>query len=299
MMKSMKNSKLRLLVIGSSGYIGQYLIKLKLPYQAIFTFYSNKLTNGLFFDLKKDSLTPLINKNEITHVLFLGGIVNFSKINKNKAEAKYINVDCTISRLKEVINCGAIPIFFSSESVFSGESGNYSESDKPSPVFEYGLHKQTVEEYIKKNTDRYYILRLSKVFSSDPEPQSLVTSWLHQLENNQDILVATDNVFNPIHIEDLKNFIESVVAKGDFGIYHLCSPKPMARSEMLDMVMSEYLKYKFYYGAIIRKKLHDIKGAEMLPINTSMSSKKVENLAGYSAQTFAYWSQKIVYQYFQ
>ena len=293
----MNNSKIRLLVIGSSGFIGQYLIKLKLQYQSIFTYYSKELKNGIYFDLKKDDLTSIIIKNDISHVLFLGGIVNFSKINKNISEAKYINVDCTKKRIQEVIDCRAIPVFFSSESVFSGEKGNYTELDHPRPGFDYGFHKLAVENFIKNSTSQYYILRLSKVFASDPEPKSLVTSWLSQLDNNEDITIATDNTFSPIHIEDLKNFIESLIEIGEFGIFHLCSSKPHTRSEMLDMVMNEYLKYKPYDGSIIRKRLHDIKGAEMLPVNTSMSSKKVEDLTGYTPQTFAQWSQKIVAQF--
>jgi hypothetical protein len=68
---------------------------------------------------------------------------------------------------------------------------------------------------------------------------------------------------------------------------------------MLDIVMNEYSKYSPYKGSIIRKKLHNIKGAEMLPINTSMLSEKVEDLTGYRPSAFSYWSRKIVQQYFQ
>ena len=273
-------------------------MKLKLQYDSIFTYYSNQFTNGIYFDLKEDNLSSIIVKKKISHVLFLGGIVNFSAINKNIKKAEYINVDCTTKRIYEVINSGAVPVFFSSESVFSGKKGNYSELDNPNPIFEYGFHKFAVENFIKNNTDQYYILRLSKVFASEKEPKSLVTSWLSQLENNEDITVAIDNIFCPIHIVDVKNILESIIGIDEFGIYHLCSSKAQTRSEMLDIIMNEYSKYRPYKGSIIRKKLHDIKGAEMLPINTSMLSAKVEDLIGYRSSAFSYWSRKIVQQYF-
>jgi len=294
----MNNSKIRLLIVGSSGFIGQYLMKLKLQYDSIFTYYSNQFTNGIYFDLKEDNLSSIIVKKKISHVLFLGGIVNFSEINKNIKNAEYINVDCTTKRIHEVINSGAVPVFFSSESVFSGKRGNYGELDNPNPIFEYGFHKFTVENFIKKNTDQYYILRLSKVFASEKEPKSLVTSWLSQLENNEDITVAIDNIFCPIHIIDVKNILESLIGISEFGIYHLCSSKAQTRSDMLDIVMKEYSKYKSYKGSIIRKKLHDIKGAEMLPINTSMLPNKVENITGYRSSDCLYWGREIVKQYF-
>ena len=75
----MNNSKIRLLIVGSSGFIGQYLMKLKLQYDSIFTYYSNQFTNGIYFDLKEDNLSSIIVKKKISHVLFLGGIINFSR----------------------------------------------------------------------------------------------------------------------------------------------------------------------------------------------------------------------------
>ena len=63
---------------------------------------------------------------------------------------------------------------------------------------------------------------------------------------------------------------------------------------MFDMVLEDYLRYSKYSGTVSRMRLHDIKGAEMLPLNTSMSSDKIEQATGYRAASFEYWARTIV-----
>ncbi|SVD18657.1 uncharacterized protein METZ01_LOCUS371511, partial [marine metagenome] len=242
----------RLLIIGGSGFIGQYLNKTEIQYDSISTFYSRPFSDGIYFDLEKTNLTELIEEYGFTHVLFLAGIVNFNEINRIPEEARYINIDCTINRIEEVINSGIVPVYFSSESVFSGKKGNYTENDKPNPIFEYAENKYSVEQYITNNTDNCFIFRLSKVFSSEKKPKSLVTGWLDQLERNEDINVAIDNIFCPIHIKDVITLVMSLIGIGKYGIYNICSSKPYSRSEMLDIIVEEYSKYFTYTGKINR-----------------------------------------------
>ena len=64
---------------------------------------------------------------------------------------------------------------------------------------------------------------------------------------------------------------------------------------MLDIVLSEFSKFSEYDGNIIRKKLNEIGGAEMLPTNTSLASEKTTAATGYTAQNFLYWGKTITH----
>lgn len=58
-----------------------------------------------------------------------------------------------------------IPIVhYSTDYVFDGEKGEYGENDKPAPISNYGRSKLLGEEEIQKNTDKYYLIRTSKLF---------------------------------------------------------------------------------------------------------------------------------------
>ena len=288
----------RMLVIGGSGFVGRHLKSSEARYTSLYTYYSNPFTDGVYYDLRSDVLPTLIRDNDITHVLFLGGIVKFSALTENPDKARYINVECTNKRISEVISSGAVPVYVSSESVFSGDKGNYTELETPTPICEYGAQKVCVEKHIRDSAEEHLILRFSKVFSSDNQPRSIVTSWISQLVENENINVATDNIFCPIHVKDVTKNIEALICGSNSGTYHLCSPKAYTRAEMLAVVMESYSKHRAYSGEINRTRLHEIAGAEGLPLNTSMSCEKVEDVTGYRASDFSYWARDIVEGYF-
>ncbi|MBP98417.1 hypothetical protein CMK18_20910 [Candidatus Poribacteria bacterium] len=286
--------KQKVVLLGGSGFVGQYLRAGITKYEFISTFYSEWFPDGIFFDLEKTNLSSIIEESNCSHVFFLAGMVKFDEVKTQPERAWRINVEASIERIKEAIDNNVVVVYFSSESIFSGEEGNYTEENIPNPKFSYGKQKFEVEKFIVNNTDKFFIFRLSKVYSSDREPKSLVTSWINQLEKDEDIHVATDNIFCPIHVNDVVAFVEALIDSRKYGVYNVCSPKPYSRSEMLKIVMDEYLKYFTYSGTINHMKLNTIKGAEMTPKNTSLVSQKSELITGFTAQNFLYWGRRIV-----
>ena len=98
---------------------------------------------------------------------------------------------------------GILPIFLSSESVFDGIKGNYIESDSTRPTFVYAEHKDTIEKYIMNKFEKYLIFRIAKIFDSDLYGNTLIANWINDFVNNKDIFCADDNIFCPIHLNDL------------------------------------------------------------------------------------------------
>ncbi len=271
----------KILVLGGSGAIGNKF-GLTLPVsQFIKTYFKNKIIDGVYFNIHKDSLIDVIkNKNDFSHVLFLGGMFRFEKINSNPEEAETLNVIRTKKLLLEAVDLGLCPVFFSSESVFDGKVGFYSETDIPNPIFNYAQQKIDVEEYIKRNFQEYLIVRLSKVYSSDVYGKTLITSWLEKVHKNENIFCADDNIFNPNYINDVIIFVEKLIGLGCVGTYHLASTKPMKRIEMLNYVVDRYRLFRNYTGKIQSKPLHSFVGAEHLPLNTSLNPEKIIKSTG-------------------
>lgn len=277
----------KILVIGGSGFVGNrfgltwpvsYIVK---------TYFKNKITNESYFNIHDDSLTKIIkNKNDFSHVLFLGGIFRFDKINSNLEEATLLNVNRTNKLLSEAVDLGLTPVFFSTESVFDGKAGFYAEGDPPCPIFNYAQQKIEVEDYIKNNFQKYLIVRLAKVYGSEMGDNTLVTSWLNKLHKNENIFCANDNIFSPIYIDDVIVFIEKLIELDCVGIYHLASTKPMVRIEMLDYLTHRYQMFRNYSGEIQVQKLHSFVGAECLPLNTSLNPKKIIETTGINPLEF-------------
>ncbi len=285
------------LIVGSSSFIGKNLSKL-FKDEVTLTYFSNKVKNGVKFDIAKDNITKILEKFNIDEVLLIGGVVNFNEIKNDVDYSTTINVINMKRIINEISSFGAKVIFFSSESVFDGENGNYSEKSIPNPKFLYGTQKFQIEKYIQEITENYLIFRISKVFSSNSKDNTLITNWLKQLLSNEKILVAEDNIFSPIYIKDCVQIIKNLIDQNETGIFNICSDEQLSRLKMLEIVVHEFKKYSNSSIQIEKMKLNNITGAEQLPINTSLNYDKTYEFTKIKPLKFKEISKFIVQNYF-
>ena len=284
----------KILVVGGSGYVGNYLGITYPKKNIVSTYLNKKIKNGVFFNLSTSSLCNVItNYDEFSHVLIMAGIVRFDEIRNDPDKAYNVNVDGIKELVDDIVSMGLVPVFISSESVFNGDSGNYTEKDEPDPIFDYGFHKYEVEKYIKRVADNYLIIRLAKVFDSNFNKNSLISGWLNDLDNNNNIYCANDHIFSPIHIEDVVIYIEKLIEMNETGIFHVCSQDSKSRLHMLEYLISRYTNYSSYTGAVIEQPLHSFKGASNIPLNTSMSPKKIIKTIGIHPRNFSWWADTL------
>jgi len=284
----------KILVIGGSGYVGKNL-GLTIPIKYLLkTYFKNTNNNSVFFDLSISRLDDInIDYKRFSHVIIAAGMVRFNEILEHPEEARNINVNCTKRLIEDIVEKGLIPVFISSESVFDGYSGNYNERDEPNPIHEYGWHKYSIEKFIKNITNNYLIIRLSKVYDSLVDGNTLIIDWLTKIAKNEDIVCANDHVFTPIHMDDVIVYIEKLIKINAFGIFHATSMHPYTRDAMLEMVIEKYNIYKDYNGKVVKQPLHSFKGASEIPLNTSMNPSKIINLTKIYPRSFMDWTDLI------
>ena len=218
------------LVIGENGYISHFL---KNKYNSIFKFTSERL--GTI------NLHNLIKKLKPKYLIIMGGLVSFKLIKNNRQKAFQINVIDTIKTVDFCKEINVIPIFISSESVFDGSIGFYSEDYEPSPIFFYGEMKNTVEMHIKNNLEKYFIVRFSKVYSVNCKDNTLLFSFFKK-ENSmrEKMKLSYDSCFSPVSIEYVCNALTKIIQDSNCSskIFHLSGVEFYSRSELADLYNS-------------------------------------------------------------
>jgi dTDP-4-dehydrorhamnose reductase len=281
-----------LLLIGGSGFLGRKLIQELGRQRVLSTYFKNKSEDGVYFDFADPNLQNIVSQHQnLKYAIISGGVIDFGRIRENPSFARYINVDCVEKIISELATLGITPIFISSESVFDGTKGNYTEADIPNPQIEYAKQKVEVENYLIENVNNYMILRSSKIFSSELTDNTLISDWIRKLSNNETIHCANDNIFSPIHVEDLCKMIVSLIKQNSRGVFHLCSQKALNRKEMLDLVLQGYTARRVFSGTIEYRSLHDFKGAEKQPLDTSMIPQKAISETKVIPRNFDYWAR--------
>ncbi len=281
------NKEAKLLIIGSSSYLGRNLAKHYHPEKLILTHNNSPMPNSIFFDMNKHSLDEILKKNpKIERSLILCGIHKYDVINAYPKRAYEVNVQNIKKILLSLKLNNVMPIFTSSDNVFDGKKGKYVETDMVNPTFDYARHKVEIEKYIINNFDNYQIFRISKIIDTNVNGNTLIIDWINKLKSNETILCADDNRFSPIEVNDLCVLIKKLIASELVGLFHLSSNIDLSRKEMLELFLQQVPINIKLSNKIIYKKLKDIKGCENQPASISLNAEKAISATQFKPKTF-------------
>ena len=257
-------------IIGASGFIGNHLInkyKSKYP-DCIGTTFSSDKKNLLKFDLKNPDIKPL-NLERTGHkaVIITSFKANIPYCENEPNKAYKVNVEGMLQLIKNLSQTSLKIIFLSSEYVFDGNEGKYSDNHPKDPKTAYGKHKKIIEDEIKNLTDNFLVLRLSKMYGLTRGDKTILDEAANLLNQKKEILAASDQYFNPTFIDDLVKAIIDIQEKNLKGYINVCAPETWSRFEMWTQLAQIMNKNK---NLIKKIKLYDIPIMKGRPLNTSM-----------------------------
>jgi dTDP-4-dehydrorhamnose reductase len=264
-----------ILVVGGSGFFGKYYLKLSKFKKSIIPTCTKKKKFFKKFDILQDDITKLLTKN-LKAVVILSAISNPDQCIKKKKLSKLINVIKMKKIINELIKRNLYFIFFSTEYVFFGKRGNYTEKSVALPISFYGKQKKAIEAFLKKKKYKNYsILRISKILGSDIKDQSLLSKYLNDYIylRKKSFSVATDQMFTPIFVNDLVKITDSFVKEKINGLYNVCGSVSYSRFDLID----KFFKFLEIKDVIIKKsKLNDFKFQDNIPINVTMKNNLIK-----------------------
>jgi len=115
---------------------------------------------------------------------------------------------------------GAKFLHISTDYVFSGKSTRpYNEEDETDPQSYYGETKLKAEEFIKKNMEKYFIVRTAWLYGINGK--NFVKTMLDLAKINSEITVVNDQRGSPTCTVDLAYCISELVKTGKYGAYHV------------------------------------------------------------------------------
>lgn len=268
--------KKKILILGGSSYIGRHLLDVLGKDRAIATYYKKPINNGIYFDALSMDLSQILKDLcPISHAVILLGDSNPEICAKNIEKSNALNIDSIKSIVKSLNDRQIKPIFCSSEFVFDGEKGNYSEEDQVNPILVYGKQKVEIEKYIQNTCDNFIIVRFSKVFGSEKGDGTLFTNWLDAITSNQKIYCAYDQIFSPIYIKDVINSVTDLIDNDCNGIYHLSGKKSFSRIDLLEILLKHVRDSSQIKTEVVKCSIHDFPLLEKRPLNVSMKPDKL------------------------
>ncbi len=219
------------LVIGAKGFVGSYILKIiGEKHDVVGTSTNDKDFEKLDLSQFNDASKKLKKINQ--DIIYLAaGITNLDYIEKYPDKCRKVNVLGTENIVNYCSENNCKLIFFSSDSVFDGESGPYSEDDVPNPNCEYGKQKLEAENIVKKLKD-FAIIRTSSVYGWDKKNLNFVSRLIHNLRGKNDFKAPVDQFYTPTYVMDLAYAALKLSEEKFNGIYNISGPDFINRHEI-------------------------------------------------------------------
>ena len=266
----------KLLILGASGFVGSQMFRMLGSERAVATIYRSVLENGIYFDAQNMKLADIIDDPaDFGHAMIFFAETHPDACAANPGLSQRLNVDCTKIVIDQLGEWGIPLTFTSSEFVFDGSHGRNVESDPVNPINLYGRQKLEIERYLESTDCDWTVMRLGKVFGSDGANAKLFTGWIEAVEAGALIRIAGDQIFSPIHVNDVVTGCWLAAQKGARGLYHLCAERPYSRLELFEMLISDVRKFRSDHVDVEMCSIDDFDLPEPRPKDCSMLPNKV------------------------
>lgn len=224
---SMGRNKENMLITGVSGLLGNNLAHYFRDKYDILGLYSSHPVTIEGIDTARCELSHPGNIREIISdytpeiIIHCASLTNIDECEGDKNTVNKINVMATGQIVEEVIDKDIRLIYISTDSVYEGIKGNYSEEDNINPQNYYGLSKYEGElEVLKKENS--LILR-TNLFGWNIQNKKSLGEWiLEELTAKQKIHGFKDAYFSSIYTMELARIIHISIMKNLTGVYN-CS----------------------------------------------------------------------------
>ena len=261
-----------ILIIGVDGLLGNFLFeKFKLKSNVIGTSRKRFSINIIQYDILKPLSDLVIEWEKIESVIITAACSNVGFCELNPYLSNEINY-VAITKIIKFLKTKNIPVvIFSSEYVFDGQYGGYTEFSKKSPNTHYGLQKSRLEDYVINFYPKSTIFRISKLFSIS-NTNSFVFKMINEINNNNFYNAAVDQFFTPINLDDCFKIILYAISFQKYGVFNLCGNDNYSRYS-LAIKLKNSLKLN---GKINKCFISDISLNYKIPLNLTMSCEKIK-----------------------
>jgi dTDP-4-dehydrorhamnose reductase len=227
-----------LLITGASGFLGSHLMRLAAERgrHALGVVHAHAMPapgRSVQLDLADTkALMALVRAERPAAIIHAGALTAPDYCESHTEEADAVNVSSTGALAMAAFAADAHLTFISTDLVFDGEAGMYTEADPPSPTHHYARTKAQAEHYTRTASPDFAVVRPSFLYGEPlAEHQSSFSRMLmHNLRNGTPTRVFTDQYRSPIAVETLAEAVLEVSDRRLSGIWHVAGPERVSRS---------------------------------------------------------------------
>ncbi len=240
----------KILITGSNGLLGQKLIEtLKNQHEVLATSIGDCIisdTTGFLYQsldiTDRNSISNTFENFNPDVVINTAAMTDVDGCEEKKELCDKVNVAAVAYLRDECEKYKAHLIHISTDFIFDGEDGPYSETDEPNPLSYYGLSKLKSEQLLYDSTINWTILRTIILYGTAENLQrnNIVLWGRKALKEGKPLNIIDDQFRSPTLAEDLAKACVLAIEKQATGIFNASGKDFMSIFEMIERMADFY-----------------------------------------------------------
>jgi dTDP-4-dehydrorhamnose reductase len=230
---------MRILITGASGQLGGYLLRELRGGVGEVVAWSGSRAGELFghtlrpVELSKSaSIADAFDEARPDLVIHAAAMARVSDCYADPEKARRVNAAATATLAELSARRGARFVFVSSDLVFDGARGRYTEQDSPSPLSEYGRSKAAAEPTTRA-VPRAAVARVSLLYGPSLIGRpSFFDEQMTALRGGRPVTLFEDEFRSPLDLATAARALVALAESECAGVVHVGGPERMSRLEL-------------------------------------------------------------------
>lgn len=270
---------MRVLITGASGMLGHRLMieAIEKKFEVFGTFHNRslKIKASPTLPLEITSINQvkaILEEIKPQVVIHTAALTNVDYCEENPDEAFKVNAEGT-KKICQVCQEKRIKVvYISTDFIFDGEEGLYSEEDHPNPLSIYAKSKLEGEKAVGKLSD-FLIFRCT-IYGWHLDNQKSIPEWvIANLSENKPIKAFVDRIITPTYTGFLSSIIIKCLEQKLSGVFHIGSRQPLTIFEFATKTAEVFSLDK---NLIKESKVSEVNLKAKRPKNSSLNTGKIK-----------------------
>lgn len=212
---------MKFFITGGSGLLGSRIATVADDkHELVLSHNSNPTDNTVKCDItNEEEVKKIIQEVNPDVIIHCAAMTNVDLCEDEVDKAYKVNGDATGYLAKASDDVNAKMIYVSTDFVFDGQKGNYSESDEVNPLGVYAKSKYDGEVQLQRYTSNWAIARVSVLYGWH-ERLNFTTWVIDELRKKHEINIVTDQINSPTLADNAAEAMFEIARQDKNGIYH-------------------------------------------------------------------------------
>lgn len=253
---------MKILIAGASGLVGSNCLRhfKEQGHEVVGTYFSYPTPDTVYFNTldAKDANNFDVDLFSPDVIVHCGALTHVDYCEQHPEESFQKTVQSTINLVALSKRMNAKMVFISTDYVFDGKAGPYSEEDEVNPLSIYANHKLKAERFVRGNLPQSLILRITNVYGDELRNKNFVARIIEQCEEGKALTLTLpyDQYATPVNAWDVARAMLLLLQDRREGVFNIASTDWMNRVDLALNVLKYYPTAEYQLVPISTKDLN-------------------------------------------